>query len=46
MNPDETDEEKASDRVTLEYCEATGHWDMYKWIEIEYYPYVGADFND
>lgn len=46
MNPDETDEEKALDRVTREYCEATGHWDMYKWIEIEYYPYVGADFND
>ena len=40
MNPDETDEEKALDRVTREYCEATGHWDMYNWIEIDYNHYI------
>ena len=40
MNPDETDEEKALDRVTREYCEATGHWDMYNWIEIDYDHYI------
>lgn len=46
MNPDETDEEKALDRVTREYCEATGHWDMYNWIEIDYGHYIEENFRD
>lgn len=35
MRHDETDYEEALDRVTREYCEATGHWDMYNWVEIK-----------
>lgn len=39
MNPGETSYSKALDRVTREYCEATGHWDMYNWIDIKDHPY-------
>lgn len=39
MNPGETSRTKALDRVTREYCEATGHWDMYNWIDIKDHPY-------
>lgn len=39
INPGETSYSKALDRVTREYCEATGHWDMYNWIDIKDHPY-------
>ncbi len=39
MNPGETSYSKALDRVTREYCEATGHWDLFNWENIEDHPY-------
>ena len=33
IGPNETWEE-AEDRIVREYCEATGHWDLYIWEEI------------
>ena len=34
IGPTETWEE-AEDRIVREYCEATGHWDLFIWEEIE-----------
>ncbi|WP_295612115.1 hypothetical protein [uncultured Methanobrevibacter sp.] len=31
--PGETDQE-AEDRIVREYCEATGHWDLFIWEEV------------
>ena len=33
IGPNETWEE-AEDRIVREYCEATGHWDLFIWEEI------------
>ena len=33
IGPDETWEE-AEDRIVREYCEATGHWDLFIWKEV------------
>ena len=33
INPGETWEE-AEDRIVREYCEATGHWDLFIWKEV------------
>ena len=33
IGPNETWEE-AEDRIVREYCEATGHWDLFIWKEI------------
>lgn len=34
IGPDETWEE-AEDRIVREYCEATGHWDLFIWKEVK-----------
>lgn len=34
IGPDETWQE-AEDRIVREYCEATGHWDLFIWEEVE-----------
>lgn len=34
INPGETWDE-AQDRIVREYCEATGHWDLFIWKEVE-----------
>jgi len=34
INPGETWEE-AEDRIVREYCEATGHWDLFIWKEVK-----------
>ena len=34
IGPDETWEE-AEDCIVREYCEATGHWDLFIWKEVE-----------
>ncbi|MCQ2738372.1 MAG: hypothetical protein MJ224_07175 [archaeon] len=39
MKPGETREE-AFARVDLEYCEATGHWDLFKWEEVPKAPFI------
>lgn len=44
MKPGETHVGKALDRVTREYCEATGHWDMYNWVDIEGDPYTEEEY--
>ena len=32
--PGETDQE-AEDRIVRQYCEATGHWDLFIWKEVD-----------
>lgn len=34
IGPNETEDE-AEDRVVREYCEATGHWDLFIWKEVK-----------
>lgn len=34
IGPNETWEE-AEDRIVREYCEATGHWDLFIWKEVK-----------
>ncbi len=34
IRPNETDQE-AEDRIVREYCEATGHWDLFIWKEVK-----------
>lgn len=34
IGPDETWQE-AEDRIVREYCEATGHWDLFIWKEVK-----------
>ncbi|MCQ2738585.1 MAG: hypothetical protein MJ224_08270 [archaeon] len=39
MKPGETRGEALA-RVDLEYCEATGHWDLFKWEEVPKAPFI------